>query len=82
MSEYCDIETMTVADLVKYLQTLPQDLVVVELWDEACTYSNKQFYPEVKEIVKSSGPLSFGGSEWTEADEDDEIFEKRTVVVI
>ena len=83
MSDYVDIKEMTVAALVEHLQTLPQDLVVVELWDEAATYSSKQFFPKVKEIVKSSSPLSYRGKEWTDDDnEGAEIYERRKVVVI
>ena len=81
---------MTVADIVKHLLTLPQDLTVVGLWDEGGTYHDRDRMPEVKEIVKSNNSHSYGGEEWTDAandwaDEDGEpfeVYERRTVVVV
>ena len=83
---------MKVADLVNYLKSLPQDLDVVELWDEGGTYHNKNMVPVVMEIVKSNNSLSYGGKEWTSTSNDwgvdeetgehipFEVYERRTVV--
>jgi len=85
---------MKVADIVKHLQSLPQDLDVVELWDEGGTYHDKTMLPVVMEIVKSNNCLSYGGKEWTNVDNDWgvdeetgehiplEVYERRTVVKV
>jgi len=62
--------SMTVSELIKHLQTLPQDLSIVELWDEGGTYHDKEMLPVVIEIVKSNNSLSYGGKEWTDVDND------------
>jgi len=73
---------MTVKELIKYLQELPPDLPVVQLWDEGGTYHDMQFLPVVKEIVKSTSPLSHGGKEWTDFHRNHKVFAKKTVVVV
>ena len=83
---------MKVADLIKHLQSLPQHLDVVELWDEGGTYYDKERLPVIIDIVKSNNSLSYGGKKWTDADNDwgvdketgedvpFEVYDRRTVV--
>jgi hypothetical protein len=86
--------SITVRDLVKHLQTLPQDLDLVTLWDEGGTYHYLKTLPKVIDMVKSNNCLSYGGKEWTddagwggelnpetdEYDEEYKVYERRTVV--
>ena len=84
---------MKVCELIEHLKKLPQELVVVGLYDEGGTYHDRTEIPVELTIVKSNNPLSYDGKEWTvihgwgERDGDggytkEIIHEQRKVVVV
>ena len=69
---------------IEHLQTLPQDLSVMEFSDEFGIYSEKEKLSRVIEVVKSEATMSHG-EEWVEYedfDADYKIFERRQVIDI
>jgi len=75
---------MKLKELSEHLKTLPQDLPVMELWDEGGIYLDKEKLSQVIEVVKSKNPLSHG-EEWVkyeDFDADYEIFERRKIIAL